>query len=110
MESRRSHWYDVRISAVCHYGNVYALTVLLIAQVIFLNLHYIIGASLSCIALLALVAQIVLSCMEQSSLTGREYARLESILFAHFVVNHLIMVSFIPFLIWTIVIMIQRTV
>lgn len=104
----RVQWYDTRISTLTHNGNVYALTILLIAQVIYFNLHYIIGASISSIALLSLATQIIISSVEQATLSVRKYARLDTILFAHFIVNHIFMASFIPFLVWTIVVMIQR--
>lgn len=102
--------YQLYLLALGHNGNVYALSVLLIAQLIFLNLHYIIGASVSCICCFSLAFQALINLVEQHALLNGLRQRLEKLLLGHFIVNHLIMLSFVPFLVWTIVVMFQRVV
>lgn len=107
-ERVHQRWYRNRISLLTHNGNLYALTVLVISQVIFLNLHYIIGASLSVVSLCSLCFQIGISIAEERALTRNRLTRLDSLLYAHFIANHLVMALFVPFLIWTIVLMFQH--
>lgn len=109
-QTRLEKRYLLCLVTLGHNGNVYALSVLLIAQLIFLNLHYIIGALVSCICCFSLAFQAVINLTEMHALRNGLRQRLESLLLAHFVVNHLIMLSFIPFLIWTMVVMFQRVV
>lgn len=95
-----------RISNLTHYGNLYCLTVILISQVIYLNFHFIVGATLSVIAISGLLFQVVISLLEY-----RYIKRLETITLLfhiHFVVNHIIMLVFIPFVIWVIVLMFKH--
>jgi hypothetical protein len=113
-----AHWYEDLIDTRTRNGNLYALTVILISQVIFLNLHFILGATLTCLAMVSLVGQAVISSVALSELRSAtaaaatrppaDYRRLRSVLFAHFVFNHIIMIAFLPFLLWTVVLMYER--
>lgn len=101
-------WYVDRIALLTHNGKVYALSIILISQVIYLNLHYIIGAILSIIALVSLLSQIIIGPIEHYELARARIDRLERFLLVHFLINHLVIAAIIPLLIWTIVIMFQR--
>lgn len=100
--------YSNRISLLTHNGNIYALTTILISQVIFLNFHYIIGLSLTTISLCSLVSQIIISIIEYYLLSKQNYSKLHMLFTIHFTINHIVMALFIPFLIWTIVLMAEK--
>lgn len=100
--------YQERISTLTHNANVYALSIILASQFIFFNLHYIIGATLTIIGLLSLIIQIIISIVEFTYLNQRSIVKLNRSLAGHFWVNHAITGLYIPFLIWTVVLMYQR--
>ena len=101
-------WYREQIGVITQFATVMALTVVLIAQVIYLNLHFIIGSVLTCIAIVSVVFQIGISVGERYSVYVENVDRTETLLLVHFIVNHIFMVAYAPFFIWALVIMIQR--
>ena len=98
------------IATLTHNGNVYALTVILLSQFIFLNFHYIIGATLAAISVGSLIFQVIISSVEYYYLQKHhiDLHKLNLILSIHFWINHLIICLYIPFFIWTIVLMFQH--
>lgn len=91
-----------------HNGNVYAMTMLVLSQVIYLNLHYIVGACIASLAIFSLMTQIFLSSLSQHALLAQKTERVKRLLYWHFVFNNLVMFIMLPFLIWTVVLMIRR--
>ena len=94
-----------RISNLTHYGNLYSLTTILISQVIYLNFHFIIGAILTVIAVAGLFFQVIISLLEYRYLNLKRFGTLSLLFDLHFIINHIIMLIFIPFIIWVIVLM-----
>jgi hypothetical protein len=97
--------YRERISTLSHNANVYAFSVILVAQFIFLNFHKEIGASLTVVAIFSLTGQIIISSVEYYYLSHDDKPHLDRTLFAHFVFNHIINAVFIPFFLWAVVLM-----
>jgi hypothetical protein len=97
--------YEDRISNLSHYGNIYALSIILVSQFIFLNFHYILGATLTLIAIISLLYQMISSSVEYYYLHHFNIKKCELILKIHFYVNHVFILLYIPFLIWAVVLM-----
>jgi hypothetical protein len=97
-----------RISNLTHYGNLYCLTTILISQVIYLNFHFIVGATLSVVAVSGLFFQVLISLLEYRYLNIKKYETLSILFHIHFIINHIIMIIFVPFLIWVIVLMFKH--
>lgn len=104
----RRRWYVDRIAALTHSGNLYAMTALVLSQVIYLNLHYVIGASIASVAIASLLIQILMSLISSAALQKQKTERVEHLLYWHFVLNHCVILAFVPLFIWTVVVMIQR--
>lgn len=100
-----------RVTRRTHYGCVYALTVIVAAQFMYINFHYILGATLTAIAVGGLVFQIAISSAAyHATWRHRELddAGVRRLLAWHFVGNHLMLAAFLPFFVWAIVLMYQR--
>jgi len=100
--------YDGRISDLTHYANIYALSIILISQFIFLNFHFILGATLTLIAIICLLFQMICSTLEYYYLHDSNIEKCELILDIHFYINNVFVLLYIPFLIWAIVLMFIR--
>jgi hypothetical protein len=98
--------YQNRSSLLVHNGNVYALSIIIAAQFMYLNFHYIIGATLTAIGVASLLTQLVLSTAEERYLESRpERAKLDHLLRAHLYVNNVFILLYAPFLLWAVVLM-----
>ena len=100
--------YDQRISTLNHNGNVYAISIILLSQFVFLNFHYILGATLTLIAIISLIVQVTISLIEKYYLEINQYTNVTYILNFHFIINHIINLLYIPFLVWVMVLMYQH--
>jgi hypothetical protein len=100
--------YEERGATLTYSGNIYALNFIVIAQVIFLNFGYIIGAIITTVAIVNLVLQVVLNAVETHYLDKQLYRQLNITLRAHYWVNHVSIILCLPFLIWTVVLMFER--
>src|ERR1700748_1863460 len=101
------HYHD-RIEALYFNGSAQAFTVMLVAQFIFFNLHYVIGSTLTLVALLSLVGQIAISAAEWRRLQRNRRRELNYTLGVHFWLNRGFTVLYMPFIVWTIVLMYER--
>ena len=97
-----------RISTLTHYGNIYSFTTIFIAQFIYNNFHFVIGATLTVIAICSLIVQIIISSLEYYFLQRRNSHKLILLLDIHFFINHIIILIFIPFFIWSVVLMYKK--
>lgn len=102
------HRLSKRVSTLTHYGILYSFTTILIAQFIYNNFHYIIGATLTVIAICNLFFQIIISSIEYYLVDKRKFNRFNVILLTHIIINNVIILIFIPFFIWTVVLMYQK--
>ena len=100
--------YHERIEALYFNGSTQAFTVMLLAQFIFFNLHYVVGSSLTMLALLSLISQIFISAAEWRYLQRGAQRRLNYTLGAHFWLNRGFTALYMPFIVWTIVLMFER--
>lgn len=100
--------YNERIECLCANANQLAAAMVVAAQFIYFNLHFVVGASLTVTALLSWTAQLLVSTIEWRALHARAYRRLNRALDAHFWLNRLFTLLYMPFLIWAVVLMIQR--
>lgn len=101
--------YNDRISSLAHYANVYAMSIIIASQFIYFNLHYIIGATLTIIAVCSLLFQVVISSVEKRFLLARRLDRLNMALEWQFWMNHVFILGYIPFLLWAVSLMYQRS-
>jgi hypothetical protein len=110
--SQQSFLYDDRITTLSHMSNVYSISVLLAAQFIYLNLHFIIGATLTVLALLSTIINVIMCLLAYALLEGRatDFVRLNRVLKAHFWIVHLYLLVYVPLFLWTAVIMYQRAI
>lgn len=100
-----------QIITISFYGSAQAISFLLIAQVIYLNFHYLIGASLTVVASLSLFFQVVMSVAQSLYYEGHKRSpTVESLLKVQFYTNCCFTLAFIGFMIWTIVYMYQHSV
>jgi len=100
--------YEDRGSTLTHSGFGYSFTVIIIAQFIFLNFGYIIGAILTSISILSLLFQIIISAVEVYYLDHSLFKHLNRTLRVHYWINHSIIFCMLPFLMWTVVLMFQN--
>jgi hypothetical protein len=100
--------YTRSITNLTYYGNAHALAFILIAQVIYLNFHYIVGAVVIALGCTSLIIQIVMSTVERVYLGRKNYDTLVTVMTTHFYLNHAIMVVFIAIMIWEIIYMLQH--
>lgn len=108
--SKYAFQYHDRIEALYFNASTQALTVMLLAQFIFFNLHYVIGSSLTMLALVSLLAQIFISAAEWRYLQRGAARRLNHTLGVHFWLNRGFTALYMPFIVWTIVLMFERQV
>lgn len=104
---RYSFRYNERISLLSHNGKIYAFQIVLIAQFIYFNLRYVIGATLTLVAMGSIVGQIILGAIETNLLEKYDKKRLEYTLRVHYIFNDVINAIYLPFLLWTVVLMYQ---
>ena len=97
--------YEERISSLAYSGNIYALTIIIVAQFIYNFFHYIIGATLTVIAIASMLLQLALSGAAQVYLERKQMASVKHLLRVHFWLNHVILVLYMPFLVWTVILM-----
>lgn len=100
--------YEDRRSTLTHSGFGYSFTVILIAQFIFLNFGYIIGAILTSISILSLLFQIIISAVEVYYLDHGLFKHLNTTMRVHYWINHGIILCILPFLLWVVVLMFQH--
>ena len=100
-----------QIITISFYGSSQAISFILIAQVIYLNFHYLIGASLSVVACLSLFFQVVIGIAQALYYDGHKKSpTVESLVKVQFYVNCCFTLVFIGFMIWTIVYMYEHSV
>ena len=97
--------YEERITTLTYSGIIYALTVILAAQFIFLNLHFIIGAILTVISIVVLIIHMIMNTIEIIYLEKRQFKPLHQLFRGHQAVAHIFICIVIPFLIWACVLM-----
>lgn len=97
-----------RIIFLNHYHILYAITFILAAQFIFLNFHFVIGLTITIIAICSIFFQIIMGFIEMFYLNHCEYKRLNLLLTIHYIINNIILFIYMPFLIWTVYIMFKN--
>ena len=99
-----------QIITISFYASAQAISFVLIAQVIYLNFHYLIGASLTVAASLSLLFQTVMSIAQSLYYEGHKKSpTVETLLKVQFYTNCCFTLVFIGFMIWTIVYMYQHS-
>lgn len=96
------------IEQLWFYGCTQAVSMMLLAQVVYLNLHYIVGASLTIAALASFLAQQVMSVAEHVYLSKANHCGLAGALNAHFWLNRVFAVLFVPFVAWAVALMYEH--
>lgn len=100
-----------QIVTLSFYPTTQAISFLLIAQVIYLNFHYVIGASLTVVALVSYLFQEVMAIAQSLYYEGhRRSPMVETLLKIQFYVNRLFSMIFIGFMVWNIVYMYQNSI
>ncbi len=89
-------------------GYIVILTIFLLAQVVYLTLHYLVGVCLSILACLVIVIQVIINSRELAAIDRSDYADFSRLYRGHQWLLHTIMLLVIPFMIWAIVLMIQK--
>ncbi len=110
LAARASYPYKAReqIEQLWFYGCTQAVSMMLLAQVIYLNLHYIVGASLTVVALCSLVVQQFLSFYENYWLRRDNRCAMYAAMDAHFWVTRVFALLYVPLVVWAVVIMYER--
>lgn len=99
-----------QIITVSFYASAQAISFILIAQVIYLNFHYLIGASLTIVASLSLFFQNVMSLVQSLYFEGHRLTKTgETLLKVQFYVNSCFTFAYVGFMIWAIVYMYQHS-
>lgn len=99
-----------QIVTLSFYPSAQALSFLLIAQVIYLNFHFVIGASLTVVALLSYFFQEVMAVTQSLYYEGhRRSPTVETLLKVQFYINRIFALVYIGFMIWTVVYMYQHS-
>lgn len=100
-----------QIVTLSFYPTTQAISFLLIAQVIYLNFHYVVGASLTVIALLSYLFQEVMAIAQSLYYEGhRRSPMVDTLVKIQFYVNRVFAVVFIGFMIWNSVYMYQHAI
>lgn len=107
-KKRHYFLYEERGASLTYSGNAYAFNIIIIAQFIFLNFGYIIGALLTSICIGALIAQIVINSVETHYLDQGLFHKLNITLRVHYWFNHAFILLVLPFLVWTVVLMFEK--
>ena len=105
MKINTYYLYLERSSTLSHYATLYAFTIILIAQFIYLNFHYIIGGILTIFSLLTIFFQILFNSIEKYHLDKRNIITLDRIWNFHFWINKIFICINIPFFIWAMILM-----
>ena len=100
--------YEDRISTLLYQSIIYALTIILASQIIYLQFQSIIGTILTIIGIISTIINIFISIIENIYLARESYKSLNVIFIVHKWITLIYLVINIPFLIWTVVIMIQK--
>jgi hypothetical protein len=100
--------YHERMECLWYNGSTQALTIILAAQLIYFNLHYVIGASLTVLSSLLWLIQVVMGFVERRLLHRRELHTLNTTLDVHYCINRAYVLLYAPFLVWTVVLMYER--
>lgn len=99
-----------QIITISFYASAQAISFILIAQVIYLNFHYLVGASLTVAALLSLFFQVVMSIAQSLYYEGHKKSpTVETLLKVQFYTNCVFTLVFIGFMIWAVVYMYQHS-
>ena len=85
-----------------------ALAILVLSQVIYLNLHYLIGVVVTCIVCLFIVVHVIINARELHALDKSDYHEFSRLYRAHQWIVHALMLTLVPFLIWVVVLMAQN--
>jgi|ERR1041385_1918122 hypothetical protein len=101
------HLYE-RLISLFHYQILYSISFFLVAQVIYLNFHYVIGSIISMISIFNITSQSIWSLIEYFSLRKGKLSRVDTLLHFHSIFNHIILLLYIPFMIWAFVLMINK--
>lgn len=98
-----------QIVTLSFYPSTQAISFLLIAQVIYLNFHFLIGATLTVVALTSYAFQEVMTLAQSVYYEGhRQSPTVVTLLKVQFYCNRLFAAIYIGFMIWTIVYMYQH--
>ncbi len=100
--------YRDRIATLGQNTTVCAISILIVAQVIYFNLHFIVGATLTLVAILCLLCQVVITVVETIFLERRQLPALHRTFSVHFWLNHAFTLAYMPLVVWAVVIMYQR--
>lgn len=99
-----------QIITVSFYASAQAISFILIAQVVYLNFHFVIGASLTVVAALSLLFQNVMALAQSLYFEGHRMTKTgETLLKVQFYVNCVFTFVYVGFVIWAIVYMYQHS-
>jgi len=84
------------------------LSVTVLAQIIYLNLHYIIGVILISVSLCFIVAQVIIGALEMHYVDTSDHTQLRRTYRLHQWLLHVYFLVLIPLLIWTVVVMSEK--
>lgn len=95
-------------AAVTYQGYNLALWILVLSQVIYLNLQYVMAIILTGIVCVFIVIQVIINAREFNAIDKSDYIDFARLYRAHQWILHTLMLLTIPFLIWTAVLMAQK--
>lgn len=90
------------------YGKTHALSMFIIAFVIYLNFHYIIGAVVAVLGCILIAIQILMSTLQHIYLGKKNYETLTILFTTQFYLNQSVFVVFIGVMIWAVVYMLEH--
>ena len=97
-----------RITMLFHYQILYSISFFLVAQVIYINFHYIIGSIISIISVSNIIIQNILSLIEYYYLSKGNHYNIDILFNKHTIYNNIVLLLCTPFIIWTIVLVFQK--
>lgn len=100
--------YRDELKGLSYFGYSFAFSALFIGQVIYINEHYIVGATLSVCALVAILLQFGTAVCAKWQLEQGRYSALHRTMNWHFWLNNLAILVYSGFVWWAVVIMYQR--
>lgn len=100
--------YQKRVLWLSFTANTQAVSIMLMSQFVFFNLHYAIGSTLTVCALLSWTSQLVINVIEWHRIKSGDMPGAQRALDAHFWLNRAFQLLYMPFIVWTVVLMYQR--
>ena len=101
-------FYEERASTLTHTLYHALISVIVLAQIIYLNLHYIIGIILISVSLCFIVAQVIIGALEMHYVDTSDHTQLKRTYRLHQWLLHVYFLVLIPLLIWTVVVMSEK--